>query len=55
MIVLPTVLPFLQGFLGLTSLSGEQWLVCIAFAIVLLLVDEVIKFSMRRSLEQQAG
>jgi Ca2+-transporting ATPase len=49
MILLPTVLPFLQGFLGLTSLSGDQWLVCIGFAIAVLLVDEVIKFFMRRS------
>ena len=45
---LPTELGFLQRFLGLTSLSGDQWLLCIGFAFVLLLVDEVIKFFMRR-------
>jgi Ca2+-transporting ATPase len=45
---LPTRLDFLQGFLGTTSLSGNQWLLCIGLAIALLLVDEVIKFFMRR-------
>jgi Ca2+-transporting ATPase len=35
-------------FLGLTRLSGNQWLVCIIFAFLLLLVDEVIKVFMRR-------
>ena len=38
----------LQRFLGLTQLSGNQWLLCIVFAFALLLVDEVIKFFMRR-------
>jgi Ca2+-transporting ATPase len=47
--ILPTKLSFLQEFLGLTDLSGEQWLQVIAAAIVLLLIDEVIKFFMRRS------
>jgi Ca2+-transporting ATPase len=47
--ILPTELDFLQRFLGLTALTGEQWLVCIGVAIALLLVDEVIKFFMRRS------
>ncbi len=46
---LPTELAFLQRFLGTTSLNGNQWLQCIAFAIALLLVDEVIKFFLRRS------
>ena len=46
---LPTELGFLQRILGLTSLSGNQWLLCIVFAFVLLLVDEVIKFFLRRS------
>ncbi len=45
---LPTVLDFLQRLLGTTSLSGNQWLTCIGFAIGLLLVDEVIKVFMRR-------
>ncbi len=46
---LPTRLPFLQEFLGLTSLTGEQWLIAIVLAFALLLVDEVIKFFLRRS------
>ncbi len=45
---LPTELAFMQRMLGTTSLSGNQWLICIGFAIALLLVDEVIKFFMRR-------
>ncbi len=47
--LLPTELAFLQRILGTTSLNGNQWLPCIAFAIALLLVDEVIKFFLRRS------
>ena len=45
---LPTELGFMQRILGTASLSGNQWLICIGFAIALLLVDEVIKFFMRR-------
>jgi Ca2+-transporting ATPase len=45
---LPTELAFMQRMLGTTSLSGNQWLTCIGFAIALLLIDEVIKFFMRR-------
>ncbi len=48
MAFLPTELAFLQRFLGTTSLTGDQWLTCIIFALVLLLVDEVIKVFMRR-------
>ena len=44
-----TELGFLQRVLGLTSLSGRQWLYCIGFAVALLLVDEVIKLFLRRS------
>ena len=46
-----TILPVELGFprfLGLTQLNGNTWLICIAFAIALLLVDEVIKFFRRR-------
>jgi Ca2+-transporting ATPase len=46
---LPTRLDFLQDLLGLTSLTGDQWLLCFGLAFALLLVDEVIKFFMRRS------
>ena len=49
---LPTELGFMQRILGTTSLSGNQWLLCIVFAFVLLLVDEVIKFFMRRRRSQ---
>ena len=48
MVILPTRLAFLQDFLGLTELAFKQWMVCIVFAIAVLLVDEVIKFFMRR-------
>ncbi len=48
LILLPTELDFLQRFLGLTSLSLNQWLLCAAFAIALLLIDEVIKIFLRR-------
>ena len=44
---LPTELGFTQRILGLTSLTADQWLLCIGFAIALLLVDEVIKFFLR--------
>jgi Ca2+-transporting ATPase len=48
MIILAIKLDFLKSFLGLTEITGNQWLICIAFAFALLLVDEVIKFFMRR-------
>jgi Ca2+-transporting ATPase len=55
LLFLPTVLDFLQGILDATRLTFEQWLVCAAVAFVLLLVDEVIKFFMRRSRSQSAA
>ena len=51
---LPTRLDFLQQLLGTTRLSGEQWLLAFVLAFALLLVDEVIKFFMRRSRKQAA-
>jgi Ca2+-transporting ATPase len=45
---LPTELGFMQRILGTASLTGNQWLICIVFAIALLLVDEVVKIFMRR-------
>jgi Ca2+-transporting ATPase len=48
LVLLPTVLDFLQKVLGFESLTLEQWLLCIGLALALLLVDEVIKFFMRR-------
>ena len=49
---LPTELGFMQRILGTTSLSGNQWLTCLGFAIALLLVDEVIKVFLRRRRSQ---
>jgi Ca2+-transporting ATPase len=46
-IFLPTELGFLQRGLGLTSLSGNQWLLCIGLAFVLLIVYEVLKIFLR--------
>jgi P-type Ca2+ transporter type 2C len=46
--LLATELGFLQRILGLVELNGNQWLICIIFAIVLLLVNEVVKIFVRR-------
>jgi Ca2+-transporting ATPase len=47
--VLPTELGFLANRFELTSIAGDnRWLICIGMAIGLLLVDEVIKFFLRR-------
>jgi Ca2+-transporting ATPase len=50
--LLMTILPVRFGWLGLTQITTDQWLISIAFAFALLLVDEVIKFFMRRSRSQ---
>ncbi|HTP03356.1 MAG TPA: cation-transporting P-type ATPase [Anaerolineales bacterium] len=47
--ILGTELPILQRILGTVSLSGRQWIECIGAAVVLLLIDEVVKFFLRRS------
>ncbi|MBE2221255.1 MAG: cation transporting ATPase C-terminal domain-containing protein, partial [Anaerolineae bacterium] len=46
--IVPVELGF-PRFLGLAQLTGNQWLLCIGFAVGLLLVDEVIKVFLRRS------
>jgi Ca2+-transporting ATPase len=46
--LLATELGFLQRVLGTVSLNGNQWLICAAVAFVLLLVDELVKFVLRR-------
>jgi len=51
---LPTELAIGQRILGVVPLTGEQWRICIGFAIGLLLIDEVVKFFMRRSRGRQA-
>jgi Ca2+-transporting ATPase len=54
MIFLPTELNFGQRILKLTPLTGDQWLVCIVTPLILLIVDEVIKYFMRRRRSQNA-
>jgi len=46
--ILGTELGFLQRLLGLTELTGQQWLLCVVVASSLLVLDEVVKFFMRR-------
>ena len=55
LIILPTELDFLQRGLGLTSLSGNQWLLCIGFAIALLIVNEIIKVFLRSRRKHDAA
>jgi Ca2+-transporting ATPase len=42
-----------QRILGTVSLTGNQWFVCIVLAFALILIDEVVKFFMRRARTQQ--
>ncbi len=46
--VLATELGLLQRILGTVPLNGEEWVLCFVVALGLLLVDEVVKFFMRR-------
>jgi Ca2+-transporting ATPase len=46
---LATEMGFLQNWLGTTALTGDQWLLCFLVAFSLVLIDEAIKFFMRRS------
>ena len=45
--LLSTELGILQRILGTTSLTGGQWLMCIALATALLLVSELVKLVLR--------
>ena len=47
MIVLASELGVLQRLLDTTPLTGGQWLVCLAAAAVLVLIDEGIKWALR--------
>jgi Ca2+-transporting ATPase len=47
-VLLPAAFGIGGRILNTVEISGQQWLVCIAFAFALLLVDEVIKFFMRK-------
>jgi Ca2+-transporting ATPase len=46
--VLVTEIGFFQRIFVTTSLTGNQWLVCIVFALVLLAVEEAAKFVLAR-------
>jgi Ca2+-transporting ATPase len=46
--LLPTELGFLADRFGLTGLNINQWLICLVFAVALLLVSEVVKIVARR-------
>ena len=48
LIFIPTVLGFMQNLFGFQSLTVNQWLICAVFAFILILVDEVFKFFLRR-------
>jgi Ca2+-transporting ATPase len=50
--LLGTELGLLQRILGTISLNGDQWLLCLGFALALLLVEKVVKFFMRRGRER---
>ena len=54
-IFLPTELGFLQRGLGLTSLSGNQWLLCIGLSFVLLIVYEILKIFLRSRRKHDAA
>jgi Ca2+-transporting ATPase len=47
MIVLASELGVLQRVLDTTPLTGGQWLVCLAAAVGLLVIDELIKLYLR--------
>jgi Ca2+-transporting ATPase len=53
--LLGTELGIFQRILGTVSLSLEQWLLCIGLAFALLLIDEAIKFFMRRRRPEPAA
>jgi len=51
---LATELGFLQKILGTTSLTFNQWLLCIGVAAILFVVEEIIKFFLRRRMKTPA-
>lgn len=48
LILLSTELRIFQRILGLVSLSGSQWLLCLGLAFALILVYEMMKFFLRQ-------
>jgi Ca2+-transporting ATPase len=55
LILLPVEFGIGARLLETTDLSLEQWLLCIAVAIVMLLIDEVVKVFLRRRRSQAEG
>jgi Ca2+-transporting ATPase len=49
LIFLATELGFAQRFFNTTSLTGRQWLIAIGIALVFVLIEEVVKFFIRRA------
>jgi Ca2+-transporting ATPase len=47
-ILLPVEFGIGDRFIGTVRISGQQWLICILFTFAMLLIDEVIKYFMRR-------
>ena len=47
-VVLPVEFGIGDRIVQTTQISGQEWLVCILFAVAMLLIDEVIKLFMRR-------
>jgi Ca2+-transporting ATPase len=47
-ILLPVEFGIGSRILDTAPISGGQWLICIVFAVAMVLIDEVIKFFMRR-------
>jgi Ca2+-transporting ATPase len=54
-ILLATELGFLQKFLGMVSLTGEQWLVCIGVSLSLIVVEEAKKLLKVRTEDTSAA
>jgi Ca2+-transporting ATPase len=53
-IVAVTTIDILERIFGTSELNGEQWGICVAIAASLLVVEEVIKFFLRRRGDQPA-
>jgi Ca2+-transporting ATPase len=47
-IIAITTIDLLERIFGTTELTGEQWAICLGLAASLLVVEEVIKFFLRR-------
>jgi Ca2+-transporting ATPase len=53
-IVLGTELGFFQRILDTVSLTGTQWLICIGAGLIVVLVSELYKWSLRRQQDPEA-